>query len=123
MHRPRLALALLGLLAFALPAFAGESRPAVAAPGPCAEPRIAADTRRDDFAVAGPVSALFDPVDVAASPADVDAHPRIEPPTIRPLTRPGSCDQPGSGCGVALSTRPQVVVPPVVPGVRPPRVP
>ncbi len=107
---------------------AKESQPALAPPGRCAEPRTAAgpDGSGDDFVVAGPVSSLFDPLDVAAGSTGDDLR-RAAPPDARALVRPGSCDQPGSGCGAVLSTRPTpppvVVVPPVTPGVRPPRAP
>ena len=107
---------------------AEESRAALAPPGRCAEPRMAAGPggAGDGFAVTGPVSSLFDPLDVAAGPAGNDLR-RPLPPDARALVRPGSCDQPGSGCGAALSTRlappPVVVVPPVTPGIRPPRAP
>lgn len=103
-------------------------RPAVAAPGPCAEPRDAADRRAAaDFDVAGPAAALFDPIDVAAGPegglsgADGLAGRRPPPPEARALVRPGACDQPGSGCTAAIASRPTVVVPPVVPGTGPPQ--
>lgn len=103
-------------------------RPAVAAPGPCAEPRDAADRRAAaDFDVVGPAVALFDPIDVAAGPegglpgADGLAGRRPAPPEARALVRPGACDQPGSGCTAAIASRPTVVVPPVVPGTGPPQ--
>ncbi len=103
-------------------ASAGESRPAVAAPGRCAEPRAAANARGDDgFSVVGPVSSLFDPTDVAAGPAGGDSLLVQAPPSGRPLARPGACDQPGSGCGAPSATRSVVTVPPVEPGTRPPR--
>lgn len=100
----------------------------LAAPGRCAEPRDAVDARvQDDFDVVGPATALFDPIDVAAGPPGPDPvggdDPRLrpQPPLPRPLARPGACDQPGSGCGAALPSRPVVTVPPVIPGDRPPR--
>lgn len=100
----------------------------LAAPGRCAEPRDAVDARvQDDFDVVGPATALFDPIDVAAGPPALDPvggdDPRLrpQPPLPRPLARPGACDQPGSGCGAALPSRPVVTVPPVIPGDRPPR--
>ena len=48
---------------------AKESQPALAPPGRCAEPRTAAgpDGAGDDFAVTGPVSSLFDPLDALCS--------------------------------------------------------
>ena len=95
---------------------------ALAAPGQCAEPRsAAASDAGEDFAVVGPVSSLFDPRDVAAGPPASAVQGPL-PPNARAFVRPGSCDQPGSGCGAVLSTRTEVVVPPVDPGVRPPRV-
>lgn len=119
--------AVLVWLALVAPATVGaeESRPALAPPGPCAEPRTAAgpDGVGDDFAVAGPIASLFDPLDVAAGPTGSGLQ-RQAPPDARTLVRPGSCDRPGSGCSAALSTRPAppvVVVPPITPGVRPPR--
>lgn len=106
------------------------SRTALAPPGLCAEPRVAAGAAADgagrvgdDFAVAGPVSSLFDPLDVAAGPTE-NGLQRQAPPDARTLVRPGSCDRPGSGCSAALAVRPTpppVVVPPITPGVRPPR--
>ncbi len=114
----------LAVLGFASPALADESRPAVAPPGRCAEPRAAVDARGDsDFSVVGPVSSLFDPLDVAANQSEGDSRLAQAPQPVRPLARPGACDQPGSGCGAAFETRPTVVVPPVEPGVRPPRGP
>lgn len=106
---------------------AEESRPALAPPGRCAEPWTAAGPGGvgDDFAVVGPLSSLFDPLDVAAGPTG-NGLQRQAPPDARTLVRPGSCDRPGSGCSAALSTRPAppvVVVPPITPGVRPPRAP
>jgi hypothetical protein len=103
------------------PARAAEARPAVAPPGRCAEPRAAGQARADASAypVTGPVSSLFDPRDVAAGPPAGVQPP--QPPTARALIRPGPCDQPGSGCGLRTST--VVEVPPVSPGVRPPRAP
>lgn len=100
----------------------GASRPAVAAAGPCAEPREArAGVGDPDFDVAGPATALFDPIDVAAGPAVDPLALRPAPPTARGIPRPGACDQPGSGCGAAVPSRSVVVVPPVDPGTRPPR--
>jgi len=114
-------------LAVVAPATVGaeESRVALAPPGLCAEPRVAsgADGDGDDFAVAGPVSSLFDPLDVAAGPTGSGLQ-RQAPPDARTLRRPGSCDRPGSGCSATVSARPTppvVVVPPITPGVRPPR--
>jgi hypothetical protein len=119
--------AVLVWLALVAPATVGaeESRPALAPPGPCAEPRTAAGPGGvgDDFIVAGPIASLFDPLDVAAGPTGSGLQ-RQAPPDARTLVRPGSCDRPGSGCSAALSTRPAppvVVVPPITPGVRPPR--
>lgn len=101
-------------------ASADESRPALAPPGRCAEPWKAADLNGgDDFSVVGPVSALFDPRDVAAGPVGGDAVLAQAPPSGRALVRPGSCDQPGSGCGLASGVRGTVTVPPVEPGTRP----
>ncbi|MFO0688456.1 MAG: hypothetical protein U0900_07100 [Myxococcota bacterium] len=93
---------------------AREPRPAVAAPGPCAEPRAAVDARTgDDFSVVGPVAALFDPIDVAAAPGiEGDAGLRMPNPIARPMTRPGACDQPGSGCGAPQPTGIVVEPPP-----------
>jgi len=101
---------------------AAESQPNLAPPGQCAEPRAAAGAGAgESFAVVGPTSSLFDPRDVAAAPPE--SGPRSQgPPDARALVRPGSCDQPGSGCGAVVPTRPEVVVPPIDPGVRPPRV-
>ncbi len=114
----------LAVIGFASPALADESRPAVAPPGRCAESRAAVDARGDsDFSVVGPVSSLFDPLDVAANQSEGDSRLAQAPQPVRPLARPGACDQPGSGCGAAFGTRPTVVVPPVEPGVRPPRGP
>lgn len=110
------------VLWLSLPALADESRPAVAPPGRCAEPRAAAGAQGDsDFSVVGPVSSLFDPLDVAANQSEGNSRLAQAPPPVRPLARPGACDQPGSGCSAAFGTRPTVVVPPVEPGVRPPR--
>lgn len=39
--------------------------------------------------------------------------------TVGPLLRP--CDTPGSGCRNPSPSSPQVVVPPILPGTRPPR--
>jgi hypothetical protein len=65
---------------------AEESRPALAPPGRCAEPRVAAgpDGVGDDFAVAGPLSSLFDPLDVAAGPTG-NGLQRQAPPDARTL--------------------------------------
>jgi hypothetical protein len=94
---------------------AEESRPALAPPGPCAEPRTAAGPGGvgDDFIVAGPIASLFDPLDVAAGPTGSGLQ-RQAPPDARTLVRPGSCDRPGSGCGAALrrGPRPRGRVPP-----------
>lgn len=107
---------------WAEPAGGGSARPAVAQPGPCAEPRGAQAGYGDpDFDVAGPATALFDPVDVAAGPEVEGLRLRPAPPEARGMVRPGACDQPGSGCGAAAPLAPAVVVPPVDPGTRPPR--
>ena len=99
---------------------AAEGRPALAAPGRCAEPRQALDVRTGDgFSVVGPVAALFDPVDVAAGPAAGETG-RTSRPVARPLVRPGACDQPGSGCRAALPTSRVVEPPPDDPGDPPP---
>ena len=120
MKRPMAMISGLILLASAQVSWAGESRPAVAPPGRCAEPLKAADLRDGASAsVVGPVSALFDPRDVAAGPPGVDPLVAQAPPSGRPLARPGACDQPGSGCGLASTTRSVVTVPPVEPGTRP----
>ncbi|MEZ4334218.1 MAG: hypothetical protein R3F35_20900 [Myxococcota bacterium] len=101
-------------------AVAAEGRPALAAPGRCAEPRKAVDVRTGDgFSVVGPVAALFDPVDVAAGPAEGDTGLALRP-VARPLVRPGACDQPGSGCRAALPTSRVVEPPPIDPGDPPP---
>jgi hypothetical protein len=110
----------LTLLASVQAASAGEARPAVAPPGRCAEPWKAADLRGGgDFSVVGPVSALFDPRDVAAGPVGGAPLVAQAPPSGRAIARPGSCDQPGSGCGLASGARGTVTVPPVEPGTRP----
>ena len=100
------------------PAPADEARPAVAPPGPCAEPRVAGGGAADGYAVAGPVASLFDPRDVAAGPPEGGPQ-RPQPPTA--LVRPGPCDQPGAGCGASRSTSTVIEVPPIGSGVRPPR--
>lgn len=104
-------------------AVAAEDQPAaLAPPGQCAEPRTAAGAGTgESFAVVGPISSLFDPRDVAAAPPETGLGQQ-GPPDARALVRPGACDQPGSGCGAVAPTRPEVVVPPILPGVRPPRV-
>lgn len=97
-----------------------ESRPALAAPGRCAEPRRAVDARTGDgFSVVGPVAALFDPVDVAGGPAEGSGF-LVARPTARPLVRPGACDQPGSGCRAAIETTRVVEPPPIDPNDPPP---
>lgn len=115
------------------PALSSASAPAsskgtaeLAAPGRCAEPRAAVDLRiDDDFPVAGPVSARFDAVDVAANAQVGD--PRLQvarPGGAQAMTRPGgACDQPGAGCGGVQAVQPVVSVPPIIPGTRPPRAP
>ena len=102
---------------------ATEGQSALAPPGRCAEPlRAAVSGAGEGYAVVGPVSSLFDPRDVAAGPPE-SALQRPLPPNARALVRPGSCDQPGAGCGAVLPTRTEVVVPPIDLGVRPPRAP
>jgi hypothetical protein len=120
MLRSIAAAALLILMASSSPALAADGRPAVAPPGLCAEPRAAAaDARAEAYPVAGPLSSLFDPVDVAAGP--VESGPRRPgPPSARALVRPGACDQPGSGCGPSPVRTRVIEVPPVTPGVPPP---
>jgi hypothetical protein len=97
----------------------------LAAPVRCAEPRSAVDLRVDDaFPVAGPVAALFDPVDVAAN--SLAGDPRFSvarPGGAQALVRPGACDQPGAGCGGVQAVQSVVTVPPIIPGTRPPRAP
>lgn len=131
MNRSIATASLLVWTAFASPAFsaekaveaAAESRLALASlapPGRCAEPRVTATAPAESYPVAGPVSSLFDPRDVAASPLESELQ-QPGPPSARALVRPGACDQPGAGCGASAVAAPAVVVPPVTPGVRPPR--
>lgn len=108
-------------IALAGPALAAGARPVVAPPGRCAEPRAAGEARADAYPVAGPVSSLFDPLDVAAGPPA--GALRLQPPTARALVRPGPCDQPGAGCGASAQTTSVVEVPPISPGPRAPRAP
>ncbi len=123
MTRPIALVLLLVPIAFASAARAEGSRPELAPPRPCAEPRAAANAAAavaaEAYPVAGPVSSLFDPRDVAAGPPGGGPQ-RPQPPTARTLVRPGPCDQPGAGCGAAVSSS-VIEVPPVSPGVRPPR--
>ena len=97
----------------------------LAAPGRCAEPRSAVDLRVDDaFPVAGPVAALFDPVDVAANPLASDPRFSVaRPGGAQAPVRPGACDQPAAGCGGVQAVQSVVTVPPIIPGTRPPRAP
>ena len=100
-------------------AFAADARPAVAPPGRCAEPRAVADAPAEAYPVVGPISSLFDPVDVAAGPPEIGPR-RPGPPAPRAMVRPGACDQPGAGCGASPARTRVIEVPPVTPGVRPP---
>lgn len=97
-----------------------EGRPALAAPGRCAEPRPAVDVRSGDgFSVVGPVAALFDPVDVAAGSVEGTGFQALRPEP-RPRVRPGACDQPGSGCRAAIEAARVIEPPPIDPDGPPP---
>ena len=93
---------------------AGEpSRAKLAPPGPCAEPReaVGAADSGSAFSVVGPVSALFNPLSVAAAAA----APSQAPPIGSAAIRRGSCDEPGAACrGQRDSANP-----PITPGGRP----
>ncbi len=120
MIRPIAAVSFLFLMGSAYPAPAADGRLAVAPPGLCAEPRgAAADARAEAYPVVGPLSSLFDPVDVAAGP--VESGPRrAAPSATRAMVRPGACDQPGAGCGPNPVRARVIEVPPVIPGSPPP---
>jgi len=84
-------------LTLAMPAVAddAEGRARLAPPGPCAEPREALTAASlAPGSIIGPLSDLFNPVDVAAAPPRPARQGR---PAIRNRIRPGSCDEPGSG--------------------------
>ncbi len=100
-------------------ALAADASRSVAPPGPCAEPRAVADARAEAYPVVGPLSSLFDPLDVAAGP--LERGPRSPGPSeARERIRPGACEPPGAGCGASPARVRVIEVPPVTPGVRPP---
>lgn len=89
------------------------SRVKLAPPGPCAESReaVGAADSGSSFSVIGPVSALLNPLSVAA-PAP---PPGQAPPIGSAANRPGACDEPGAGCRGQRDR----VNPPIAPGGRP----
>lgn len=85
----------------------------LAPPGECAEPReaVGSDDSASRFSVVGPVSALFNPSNVAAPPS-IAAQ---SPPTASAAAQRAACDVPGAGCRGALAAP----NPPIIPGGRP----
>ncbi len=67
--------------------------------------------------LAGKVVDRFAPP--VAAPMDTRSPGQPLAQTTGPLLRP--CDTPGSGCRNPSPIAPQVVVPPIIPGTRPPR--
>jgi hypothetical protein len=93
-----------------------KSRPELAPPGACAEPRDnglqALATPPVPFEVSGTPSSRFVPGQVAASITPAMAVPRPEPPGSPARV---ACDEPGSGCQGAIARGlPPIIEPPVV---------
>ena len=107
---------LTALFAFGFTASAGADVPGgakLAPPGVCAEPReaVGAADSASRASVVGPVSALFNPVNVAAPPS----VPKRNPPTTSVAAQRAACDVPGAGCrGQRAAPNP-----PIIPGGRP----
>jgi hypothetical protein len=74
-------------------------------------------SREGDVGVAGPVVDRFAPPVAAPIAPGSPGQPIAQ--ALGPVMRP--CDTPGSGCRNPQPSSPQVVVPPIVPGTRPPR--
>jgi hypothetical protein len=73
--------------------------------------------RANEVGVAGKVVDRFTPP--VAAPIDPGSPGQPLAQTLGPVLRP--CDTPGSGCRNPQPISPQVGVPPIVPGTRPPR--
>lgn len=74
-------------------------------------------SQEGEVGVAGPVVDRFAPPVAAPIAPGSPGQPLAQ--TLGPVLRP--CDTPGSGCRNPQPNSPQVVVPPIVPGTRPPR--
>lgn len=74
-------------------------------------------SREGALGVAGPVVDRFAPPVAAPIAPSSPGQPLAQ--ALGPVLRP--CDTPGSGCRNPQPNSPQVVVPPIVPGTRPPR--
>lgn len=76
-----------------------------------------APARKNEVGIAGKVVDRFTPP--VAAPIDPGSPGQPLAQTTGPILRP--CDTPGSGCRNPQPISPQVGVPPIVPGTRPPR--
>ena len=74
-------------------------------------------SQEGEVGVAGPVVDRFAPPVAAPIAPGSPGQPLAQ--ALGPVLRP--CDTPGSGCRNPQPSSPQVVVPPIVPGTRPPR--
>ena len=77
----------------------------------------ATPSREGGVGIAGPVVDRFAPPVAAPIAPGSPGQPFAQ--ALGPVLRP--CDSPGSGCRNPQPSSPQVVVPPIVPGTRPPR--
>lgn len=107
------------LVAFVLGwAGAGQAEePVAAAPAFDRAFSAASPTQTIEGGIAGKVVQRFTPP--VAAPIDPGSPGQPLAQTTGAVLRP--CDTPGSGCRNPQANTPQVVVPPIVPGTRPPR--